>query len=117
MKVLVDIGVGKAVETWLATQGIDVVAVRSIDPRMGDAAILHLAVVEQRVVITMDKDFGELVVRAGQSHAGVLLLRLDDARSEEKVAIVNQIFAQHADNLVGNFCIYQNGRLRIRRLR
>ena len=79
MKIVVDVGVGKAVERWLASQSLDVAAVRDLDPGMADIAILALAAAEQRLVITMDKDFGELIVRSGQLHAGVLLLRLADA--------------------------------------
>jgi predicted nuclease of predicted toxin-antitoxin system len=116
MRLLVDVGVGKLVERWLATQDFDVLAVRDLDPEMADAAILALAAAEQRLVLTMDKDFGELIVRSGKLHAGVLLLRLDDAGSEEKQRIVQQIFALHHDALAGNYCIYQKGRLRIRRL-
>ena len=116
MKLLVDVGVSKAVEQWLASQGIDVLAVRDLDPSMSDVAILELAVAQQRLVITMDKDFGELVVRLGRLHAGVLLLRLDDAQSAEKVAVVRRIFTFYRAVLPGNYCIYQRGRLRVRPL-
>jgi predicted nuclease of predicted toxin-antitoxin system len=85
VKLLVDVGVGKAVENWLASQGLDMVTVRDLNPGMTDATILALAVREQRLVITMDKDFGEMIFRSRQPHAGVLLLRLTDAPSDEKV--------------------------------
>jgi predicted nuclease of predicted toxin-antitoxin system len=117
VKVLVDVGVSQAVERWLASQDLDVVAVRDLDPGMADGSILTLAAVEQRLAITLGKDFGELSVRSGQLHAGVLLLRLDDADSAEKLKIVQQIFELHRGALAGNYCIYQKGRLRIRRLR
>ncbi len=65
-------------------------------------------------MITMDKDFGEMIFRSRQSHAGVLLLRLEDAPSDEKVLVVQQIFKSYLDALPGNFCVYQKGRLRIR---
>jgi predicted nuclease of predicted toxin-antitoxin system len=81
---------------------------------MDDADILAWAVQEQRLVITMDKDFGELVYHSGQAHAGVLLLRLDQANSQEKVQTVAAIFAQQGDQLAGHFSVYQNGNLRIR---
>lgn len=115
MKVLVDVGVGKAVEEWLKKQGYDVLAVRDIDPRLPDLAILHQAVTEQRLVITMDKDFGELIYRSGQPHAGVLLLRLEEADSRKKTNIVKKIFTRYAQQLIGSFSVYQRGRLRIRR--
>ncbi len=89
-------------------------AVRDLNPGMTDSAILALAVQEQRLVITMDKDFGEMVFRSQQPHAGVLLLRLADAPSHEKVLVVQRIFESHLDALPGSFCVYQKGRLRIR---
>ena len=116
MKLLVDVGVGKAVERWLANQGMDVAAVRDLDPHMTDVAILAWAAREQRLVITMDKDFGELAVHQAKLQAGVLLLRLGDAPSEEKVLVVQRIFELHSEVLPDHFCVYQNGRLRVRPL-
>jgi predicted nuclease of predicted toxin-antitoxin system len=114
LKVLMEVGVGKAVEDWLRDAGYDVVAIRDLNPRMSDTDILALAVSEQRLVVTMDKDFGELVYRSGQPHAGVLLLRLDDARSDEKVSVIAEIFTKYGDQLEGRFSVYHEGRLRIR---
>lgn len=62
----------------------------------------------------MDKDFGEMIYRAGQTHAGVLLLRLDEATSDEKVAVIAEILRNHSDKMRGKFSVYQSGRLRIR---
>jgi len=92
-------------------------AVRDINPRMNDDEILKIAVAENRMVVTMDKDFGELVYNSGLPHAGVLILRLEDARSDEKVKTIEKILAEHSDRLLNNFCVFQNGRLRIRKLR
>ena len=61
LKFMVDVGVGKKVERWLREVGCDVAAVREINPRAGDREILKLAVEDFRIVLTMDKDFGELV--------------------------------------------------------
>ncbi|PKO20340.1 MAG: hypothetical protein CVU38_20645 [Chloroflexi bacterium HGW-Chloroflexi-1] len=116
MKILVDVGVSKMVEEWLARQRFDVKAVRDLNPSMADFDILALAVTEERLVITMDKDFGEMIVRSGLPHAGVLLLRLEDATSAEKVVVVQHIFASYLDVLPGHYCVYQRGRLRVRGL-
>ena len=58
---ITDVGVGKRVENFLQSLGYDVLCIRDINPQMTDFAILELAVSEERVVVTMDKDFGELV--------------------------------------------------------
>ncbi len=114
MNVLIDVSAGQLVANTIRGLGHDVACVRDVDPRMADDEILAWAVRDGRLVVTMDKDFGELVYRSGQSHSGVLLLRLEAARSAEKVQIVTEIFANHAEELTGHFSVYQNGRLRIR---
>ena len=111
---LVDVGVGKKVEIWLDASEHDTKNVRDIDPRLSDTAILEIAARENRIVITMDKDFGELVFNAEQVHSGVLLLRLEGAASDEKARVVAEIVTAHTDKMEGKFSVYQSGRLRIR---
>lgn len=109
-----DVGVGKKLEDWLIQNGYDAKTIRSINPGMTDQDILKLAAQEYRIVITRDKDFGELVYMSRKPHAGVLLLRLEDATGEEKRQIIEEIITNHADVLAGKFCVFQRGRLRIR---
>ncbi|OGV62040.1 MAG: hypothetical protein A3K19_27495 [Lentisphaerae bacterium RIFOXYB12_FULL_65_16] len=115
MNFLVDVGVGRSVESVLRQPGHDVRTVRDLDPRMTDDTILELAVREGRIVVTMDKDFGELVYNSGLAHAGVLLLRIEDATGPEKAAVVSGILERHGGELEGAFCVFQRNRLRIRR--
>ena len=65
-------------------QAHDLIGADALLSTLGDGDILRQAVAESRLVITMDKDFGELVHRVGAGHAGVLLLRLDEATGPEK---------------------------------
>ena len=114
LRLLIDLSAGHAVAESLRGLGHDVLEVRDHDPRMADVDILAWAVSESRLVVTMDKDFGELVHRSGVNHSGVLLLRLDDERALRKVAVIEAIFASFADELPGRFAVYQDSRLRIR---
>ena len=115
LKFLVDVGVGKKVESFLIDSGHDVKSVRQIDHRMKDSEILRIANAEKRIVITMDKDFGELIFNSGLSYFGVLLLRLDDSEADEKVEVIKEIFTKYENSLSNNFCVYQNSRLRIKK--
>jgi len=115
LKFLVDAGVGKKVEERLLRNGYDSKAVRDINPKMEDDKVLSIAISENRMVVTMDKDFGELVYNSGLPHSGVLLLRLEDAKSDEKVKAIEKILAEYSDRLPNNFCVFQHGRLRIRK--
>jgi predicted nuclease of predicted toxin-antitoxin system len=69
---------------------------------------------EQRILVTMDTDFGELVYHSGQPHAGVLLLRMPGANRGEKIRVVQEIVSRYGDQLPSHFCVYREGRLRIR---
>jgi predicted nuclease of predicted toxin-antitoxin system len=114
MKFLIDVGVGKKVEEWFRENKYDVKCVRDINIRAKDADILRLAALENRMIITMDKDFGELVYNSGMLHSGVLILRLDDAKGEDKVDIVKRIVTGFSEKIENKFCVFQDGKLRIR---
>jgi predicted nuclease of predicted toxin-antitoxin system len=114
MKFLVDVGVGKKVENWLKENGFDVLSVRNIDSRAKDSQILRWAVDQQRMIISMDKDFGELVYNSRKHHAGVLILRLEDADGDTKVEVIKKILSEYYDRIESHFCVFQDGRLRIR---
>ncbi len=81
---------------------------------MEDEDILAWAANDGRLVVTMDKDFGELVYRLAQPHTGVLLLRLEDEHVAAKIAAIETIFSGTGEALIGHFSVYQGGRLRIR---
>jgi predicted nuclease of predicted toxin-antitoxin system len=81
---------------------------------MHDQKILELSINEERIIITMDKDFGELVYNAGFAMHGILLLRLENMTGLEKGKIVMHILDNFSDKLEGNFCVYHKGRFRVR---
>jgi len=116
LRFFVDVGVGKSVEQSLHEEGHDVKAVRDVDPCMKDEEIIRMAAWEKRIVITMDKDFGELVYHSSMRHCGVLLLRMEDAVAAKKAQIVQHILANYGDQLKNSFCVFQNNKLRIKKI-
>lgn len=56
LRLLVDTSLGRSLEATVRESGHDVVFVRDIDPRLPDSAILDIAVQDNRLVMTMDKD-------------------------------------------------------------
>ncbi len=116
LRFLVDVGVGTQVEEYLQEQGYDTKTVRTINQRMPDPEIIRLAASEARVVVTMDKDFGELVYHSGMRHRGVVLLRLEDATGSQKVQVLAEILRKYSDQLIDCFCVFQNDKFRIRRI-
>ena len=116
LKFLVDVGVGKGIEEYLNEKGYDTKAVRDIDPGMGDEEIIRIAVTQNRMIITMDKDFGELVYHSSIEHSGVLLLRLEDATGTEKLQVVKHILSNYANRIRDCFCVFQKDKFRIRKI-
>ena len=114
-KIVIDVGVGNIIEEWLFNNGYHVLAIRNINPKMDDIDIIEYASNENAIIITMDKDFGELVYKNSSLHTGILLLRLDDALAEEKLSVIQNIFPDYLSQIQNNFCVYQNGKLRIRK--
>ena len=92
MRFIVDESTGIAVVEYLRNSGHDVLAVAEIMQQANDSDILTLALNEKRALITNDKDFGELVFRSSKIHHGVLLLRLHDESSTNRVRVVKSVF-------------------------
>jgi predicted nuclease of predicted toxin-antitoxin system len=114
IKFVIDAGVGRSIEEWLISQNFVVLSIVLINPEMSDIEILNLAFREDAIIITMDKDFGELVYKNNSLHKGILLLRLEDAVAEEKLAAIQNIIPKHLQKFKNNFSVYQNGKLRTR---
>ena len=114
LRFLIDVNVGLAVARSLQRGGYDVTFAGDVDWCMPDSDMLSLAHDEQRIILTMDTGFGELVYHSRQPHAGVLLLRMPGADREDKIRIVQEIVDRYGEQLPNRFCVYRQGRLRIR---
>lgn len=112
---VIDAGVGKLVEKWLAETGHIVYAVMTVNHEMVDEDIINFALEKKAIIITMDSDFGTMVFKEGLEHCGILFLRLDEATGEEKLVTIQYIIPNYIEELRNNFCVYQNGKLRIKK--
>ncbi len=85
MRFLLDENIGKRVGLFL--QGLDHAAfrVKEINPGVDDYEVLHLAISNDAILVTADKDFGELIFKEHQRHVGVILLRLNNQTSTNKI--------------------------------
>lgn len=114
MQFIVDESTGRAVIEYLRSAAHTVLAISEVMPQAVDREILALAASEDRILITNDKDFGELVFRSGQAHHGVLLLRLRDESAANRVRVVKSVLENYADRLAGNFVVATERGVRIR---
>jgi len=79
---------------------------------VSDLDIIRKAISEDRIIVTNDRDFGELVFRF--QPRGVILLRLKNESAKNKVKIITFIIREHLDQLVGNFLIVTEKQIRKR---
>lgn len=114
MKLLADEGVDALTVARLRADGHDVTYVAELAPGITDDAVLDLANADARVLLTTDKDFGELVFRLRRLPLGVLLIRLPGVGSEARAEAVAQAVAAHAEQMVGAFAVVSPGVVRIR---
>jgi predicted nuclease of predicted toxin-antitoxin system len=114
MRFIVDESTGSAVASSLRAAGHEVVFIGEDMPQATDAAIIERAAREELILVTNDKDFGELVFRTGRKHHGILLLRLQDERAANRVAVLNSILERFSERLAGNFVVATEKGVRIR---
>ena len=113
MRLLADESCDFAVVRALRSDGHDVAAVAEMDPRADDKTVIGLAMRERRVLLTEDKDFGQLVFAFGSETAGVILLRFPAGRRQDLPASVLALVRDKAPQLAGAFVVLQPGRVRL----
>lgn len=97
--------------------GLDVAWVKEDMRGASDQDVLARAQIENRTVVTLDKDFGELAVRLRLAAAcGVVLFRLSGSNPEaDNARIIAAVMSR--DDWVGCFAVVQDDRIRIREAR
>jgi predicted nuclease of predicted toxin-antitoxin system len=115
MKLLADESVDGPIVARLRSDGHQVAWIADDSPGLKDEAVLARAHGDGVVLISADKDFGELVYRRRSPHAGVLLLRLSGLDEAEKCDLVSRAVNERGAELGGAFSVLANDTLRIRR--
>jgi hypothetical protein len=104
-----------AVVRALRAFGYDVATVANLSPRADDESVIQLAVHQGRILLTEDKDFGQLVYASALPAGGVVLMRFP-ARARRALAdAVVGLVQTEALRLAGAFTVVQPGRVRIGR--
>lgn len=114
MKFLLDRCAGHRLAEWLRSQGHDVVESKDLGPDPGDRVLLDWAYESGRVLVTLDKDFGEFLYVELQPHSG--LVRLPDLPAQRRIEIMEEILRCHGRELSDRAVItVRGGRIRISR--
>jgi len=115
MRFLVDECTGPGVATWLREQGYEVISIYESARGATDDFVIHKAFAEGWILVTNDKDFGEKIYRERHPHHGVILLRLADERTANKIAVLNRLLQRYAGQLPEQFVVVTETQVRFAR--
>ena len=117
MNFLADESIDRQIVTRLRQDDHKVRYIAEMAPGVSDDRVLDLANREASLLLTADKDFGELVFRQGRFTFGVMLVRLAGLSPARKAEVVAAAVDQHSPEFPGAFAVLTPRSLRIRQLR
>lgn len=115
MRFLVDECTGPMVAHWLREQAHEVFSVFDEARGLEDQEILEKAFAENWILITNDKDFGEKIFREHIPHKGVILIRLDDERTVNKIEVLQHLLSKYTETLKDQFVVVTQKSVRLAR--
>lgn len=114
IKLLLDENIGQQTAKLLKAKGHDVVSVADLNLiGAADEEIVTRSLAEQRIIVTLDRDFGYLVHRAHKKHAGILYLRLQQETPEHIAHVIHSHHAQ-LSKIPGHFARATENKIVIR---
>jgi predicted nuclease of predicted toxin-antitoxin system len=116
MRILADENFPRLIIEALRAAGHDVAWIRAEAPGSTDEQVLARAGTDHRVLLTFDKDFGELALKRGlPGSQGIILFRLPSGRPAEVTTRVVTAISSRED-WKGHFSVVEEKRLRMRKL-
>ena len=116
MKFVADENIDKPIVEKLRELGHEIVYVAEISPSISDNEVLDIIKQEESILITSDKDFGELVFRQKVITHGIILIRMPGFSMEEKIDTILSAIETHKEELLHNFTVITYNSIRIRKI-
>ena len=114
MRFLIDECTGTKLAHWLRKEGYEVFSVYEEAKGITDEKIIKKAFAENWIVITNDKDFGEKVYRQKYLHRGIILMRLQDERSANKISVLERLLSMYLQKIPNSFVVVIETQVRFR---
>ena len=105
MRFLVDECTGSKVAEWLSGENHEVFSVFDEARGIDDDSILAKAYDENWILITNDKDFGEMIFRERRSHHGIVFMLLADERAANKIVVLRHLLEGYSEKLPEEFVV------------
>ena len=116
MNFLADESVDRQIVDALKEDDHAVLYVTEMDPGISDDEVLDKAEKGSAILITADKDFGELVFRQQRITMGVVLVRMAGLLPSKKAEIASTMIKKHLDAIQNAFSVISPNTIRIRRI-
>src|SRR6478609_4654309 len=110
--IVADESVDFRIVTELRKLGLNVYSISENKPGIKDSLVLDIAFEKGALLLTEDKDFGELVFRLQLKHHGVLLIRMSKIPSN--ISAVATAISIHHHEMVGKFSVIDDSKIRIK---
>ena len=115
MNLVADESVDRQIVERLRHDGHDVLYIAEVEPSISDEAVFDRANDKAALLLTSDKDFGELIFRENRLISdGVVLLRLAGLSAGKKSEIVSDAVREHEAEFPKHFSVVGPGKIRIR---
>ena len=112
MRFLADESCDFGVVTELRKAGHNVKTIVEMDPGISDEEVAEISVKENRILITEDKDFGQLVYTTSQASVGIIFIRFPGIARSLLFSTILELVKNHGNKLTQHFVVVQPGRVR-----
>ena len=116
MKFLADENISQKVVNSLRSKGIDIISLKELTSGVIDETVLYIANQQQRVLITFDSDFSELIFKQKLKSRGVILLKFTPRSSQQVAEIISNALKSQA-KIEAHFLIVREKKIRVIRLK
>jgi len=116
LSLLADENIDQRLVSSLRLAGIFVYSVAESSPGITDEEVMRLSENLSAMILTDDKDFGEIVFRKQRSCRGIVLLRLTGVDYSRKADHVIKVIDRYGSEMIGKFVVITAERVRIRKL-
>jgi predicted nuclease of predicted toxin-antitoxin system len=110
MNLLADESVDESIVARLRQDSHEVIYVAELEPGIPDSLVLDRANEQGALLLTADKDFGELTFRMNRVHGGGVLVRLAGLSTEAKADLVAAAFISHGAKFAGHSVSFHRAR-------
>lgn len=116
LSLLADENIDQRLVSSLRLAGISVYSVAESSPGISDEEVMRLSENLSAMILTDDKDFGEIVFRKQRSCRGIVLLRLTGVDYSRKADHVIKVIDRYGSEMIGKFVVITAERVRMRKL-